>query len=73
MLVHKFDTKQIADDAMKYLNLFHKLPVTDGHTIYTEKSYKINPNGGFYIEYDEIWTKCLGEPIEITLPTNNNE
>jgi hypothetical protein len=71
MLVHKFDTKQIADEAMNYLNVHHGLPVQGGLTKFDETSYKQHPNGYYYIVYSEKWTSVLGEPIEIELNTEH--
>lgn len=73
MLVHKFNTKQIADEAMQYLNQIHGLPVKDGLTKFDEISYYMHPDGFYYMPYSEDWTSELIEPIEIALPTNNNE
>lgn len=71
---YKFDTKQIANEAMGYLNTHHGLPDANGGTSYfSEASYKSHPDNFYYIEYDAEWTSCLGEPIEIELPINNIE
>lgn len=67
MLGYKFETKQIADDAMKYLNSHHGLPTDWGTSYFGEESYKLHTNGFYYIEYNE-YTSCLGEPIEIIPP-----
>jgi hypothetical protein len=69
MLVHKFDTKQIADEAMNYLNVHHGLPVQGGLTKFDETSYKQHSEGYYYIVYSEEWTGILGEPIEVDLNT----
>ena len=73
MLVHKFDTKQIANDAMKCLNQIRGLPVPNGLTKFDERSYYTHPDGFYYMPYSEEWTSVLGEPIEIDLPPINNE
>lgn len=70
---YKFETKQIADEAMGYLNTHHGLPVNGGVTKFDENSYTQHPNGFYYIAYNAEWTSCLGEPIEIELPINNIE
>lgn len=67
---YKFETKQIADEAMDYLNAHHVLPVSGGVTKFGENSYTQHPDGFYYIAYDAEWTSCLGEPIEIELPNN---
>lgn len=69
---YKFNTKQIADDAMNYLNTHHGLPVKGGVTRFDETSYTQHPDGFYYIAYDAEWTSVLGEPIEIELPPINN-
>jgi hypothetical protein len=71
MLGYRFDTKQIADEAMSYLNSHHGLPVKGGLTKFDEKSYKTHPDGYYYIAHDVEWTNVLGQPIEIELPTEN--
>ena len=68
---YKFDTKQIADEAMSYLNTHYGLPVNGGVTKFDETSYIQHPDGFYYIAYDAEWTSCLGEPIEIELPPIN--
>lgn len=70
---YKFDTKQIADEAIGYLNKHHGLPVKGGVTKFDSGSYLHHPDGFYYIAYDAEWTSVLGEPIEIELPTNNIE
>lgn len=70
---YKFATKQIADEAMSYLNTDHGLPVKGGVTKFNETSYIQHPDGFYYIAYDAEWTSILGEPIEIELPINNIE
>jgi hypothetical protein len=72
MLGYRFDTKQIADEAMNYLNTHHGLPVESGVTKFNKNSYLQHPDGFYYIAYDAEWTSCLGEPIEIELPTQNS-
>lgn len=72
MLVHKFETKKIADEAMAYLNTHHGLPVKGGVTKFDENAYKQHVDGFYYKEYDAEWTEVLGEPIEIELPPINN-
>lgn len=67
MLGYKFSTKQIADEAMNYLNTHHGLPVQDGVTKFDENSYNQHSDGFYYIAYDVEWTSVLGEPIEITI------
>jgi hypothetical protein len=62
---YKFDTKQIANEAMAYLNIHHGLPVSKGVTIFNESSYAQHPDGFYYIAYDTEWTSPLGEPVEI--------
>lgn len=69
--VYKFATKQIADEAMRYLNTHHGLPVKGGLTKFDENSYTQHPDGFYYIAYKSEWTSVLGEPIEIELPINN--
>ena len=70
---YKFDTKQIADEAMGYLNVHHGLPSKNGGSSYfSEDSYTQHPDGFYYIAYDAEWTSVLGEPIEIELPPINN-
>jgi hypothetical protein len=64
---YKFDTKQIADESMAYLNTHHGLPVPQGVTIFNESSYNQHIDGYYYIAYDIEWTSPLGEPIEIEL------
>lgn len=68
---YKFITKQIADEAIVYLNTHHGLPVKNGVTKFTEASYKQHDGGFYYIAYDAEWTSCLGEPIEIGMPPIN--
>ena len=68
---YKFETKQIADEAIVYLNTHHGLPLKGGVTKFNSGSYTQHPNGFYYIKYDEVWTSCLGEPIEIELPPIN--
>ena len=68
--IHKFNTKQIADDAMELLNVEHGLPVEDGITKFDNSSYQQHEDGYYFIAYDAEWTSCLGEPIEIA-PINN--
>lgn len=72
MLYYRFETIQIADEAMDYLNTHHGLPVPNGVTKFDESSYKQHPDGFYYIEFDAEWTSVLGEPIEIELPTQSN-
>jgi hypothetical protein len=69
---YKFETKQIADEAIVYLNTHHGLPVKGGVTKFDSGSYFKHDDGFFYIPYDAEWTSCLGEPIEIELPPINN-
>lgn len=69
---YKFSTKQIADDAMGYLNAHHGLPVHGGVTKFDSNSYLQHLDGFYYIAYDAEWTSVLGEPTEIELPTQNN-
>ena len=70
---YKFSTKQIADEAMAYLNTQHGLPAPNGGTsLFGEDSYSQHPNGFYYIAFDAEWTSVLGEPIEIELPPINN-
>jgi len=69
---YKFATKQIADEAMGYLNTHHGLPVKGGVTKFDETSYIQHPDGFYYIAYDAEWASVLGEPIEIELPPINN-
>lgn len=68
--VYKFDTKQIADEAMAYLNTHHGLPVKGGVTKFDENSYTKDPDGFYYIAYDAEWTSVLGDTTEIKLPIN---
>jgi hypothetical protein len=67
--VYKFDTKQIADEAMTYLNTHHGLPVQGGETMFGESSYEQHADGFYYIVFDTKWTSPLGEPIEIEIET----
>lgn len=69
---YKFDTKQIADEAMAYLNTHHGLPVKGGGTKFDENSYTQHPDGFYYITYDAEWTSVLGETVEIELLTQSN-
>lgn len=64
---YKFDTKQIANNAMSYLNTHHGLPVNGGVTMFTEVSYTQHKDGFYYIVFDSEWTSPLGEPIEIEI------
>lgn len=64
---YKFNTKQIADEAMDYLNTHHGLPVQNGVTKYDESSYKQHPDGFYYIPFDAEWTAILGTPTTIEL------
>jgi hypothetical protein len=64
---YKFDTKQIANEAMSYLNTHHGLPTENGITMFGESSYAQHPDGFYYIAYDKEWTSPLGEPVEIEL------
>lgn len=70
MLLYKFNTKQIADEAMMLLNAEHGLPVKNGITKFNENTYQQHEDGYYYIAYDAEWTSCLGEPIEIALINN---
>lgn len=70
---YRFDTKQIADDAMAYLNSHHELPTKNGLTKFDSNSYTQHADGFYYIAYDAEWTSILGEPTEIKLPINNIE
>jgi len=70
--VYKFETKQIADEAMGYLNTHHGLPEKGCVTKFDETSYIQHPDGFYYIAYDAEWTSVLGKPIEIELPPINN-
>ena len=67
--VYKFNTKQIANEAMGYLNIHHGLPVKGGVTKFDENSYTQHADGYYYIAYDAEWTSVLGEPIEIEITT----
>lgn len=67
MLVHKFETKKIADEAMAYLNTHHGLPVKGGVTKFDENAYKQHVDGFYYKEYDAEWTEVLGTPTTIEL------
>lgn len=67
MLEYKFETKQIADEAMDYLNTHHGLPIVGGTSCFSQNSYKLHTDSFYYIEYNE-YTSCLGEPIEIIPP-----
>lgn len=69
---YRFETNQIADEAMDYLNTHHGLPVKGGVTKFNSGSYLQHPDGFYYIPYDSEWTSVLGEPIEIELPPTNN-
>ena len=69
---YKFDTKQIANEAMGYLNTHHGLPVPQGVTIFNESSYAQHADGFYYILFDTEWTSPLGEPIEIELIDSPN-
>jgi hypothetical protein len=69
---YKFDTKQVADEAMGYLNTHHGLPVHEGVTIFNESSYNQHVDGFYYIAYDSVWTSFLGEPVEIEIELTNN-
>ena len=64
---YKFDTKQIANEAMSYLNTHHGLPVNGGVTMFNESSYTQHEDGFYYIAFDSEWTSALGDPIEIYL------
>jgi hypothetical protein len=64
---YKFDTKQIADEAMGYLNTHHGLPVNGGFTKFDNSSYQQHADGYYYIAYDAEWTSVLGEPVEIEI------
>ena len=64
---YKFNTKQIANEAMSYLNTHHGLPVSQGVTMFSASSYVQHPDGFYYIAYDTEWTSPLGEPVEIEL------
>jgi hypothetical protein len=64
---YKFDTKQIANEAMAYLNTHHGLPVQGGETMFGEGSYAQHADGFYYITFDTEWTFPLGEPIEIEI------
>ena len=64
---YKFDTKQIADKAMSYLNTHHSLPTENGITMFGKGSYSQHADGFYYIAFDSEWTSALGEPIEIEL------
>lgn len=72
MLVYKFDSNLIADEAMKYLNTHHGLPVNGGVTKFDSSSYFKHIDGFYYIPFDAEWTSVLGEPIEIEIPKINN-
>ena len=64
---YKFSTKQIADEAMSYLNTHHGLPTKNGITMFGEGSYSQHADGFYYIAFDSEWTSALGEPIEIEI------
>jgi len=64
---YKFETKQVANEAMNYLNAHHGLPVNGGATKFDENSYTKHADGYYYIAYDVEWTSVLGQPIEITI------
>jgi len=64
---YKFDTKQIADEAMAYLNTHHGLPVQGGETMFSASSYAQHEDGFYYIAFDSEWTSALGDPIEIEI------
>ena len=67
---YKFNTKQIANEAMAYLNTHHELPVQGGETMFGESSYIQHADGFYYIGYNLKWTSPLGDPIEIELINN---
>ena len=67
MTGYKFDTKQIADQAMSYLNTHHGLPTKNGITMFGEGSYSQHVDVFYYIAFDSEWTSALGDPIEIFL------
>jgi hypothetical protein len=67
MKVYKFNTKQIADEAMSYLNSHHGLPVKAGLTKFDSNSYQQHADGYYFITYDAEWTSVLGEPVEIEI------
>jgi hypothetical protein len=72
---YRFNTKQIVNEAMGYLNTHHGLPVKGGVTEFDESSYTQHVDGYYYIAYDDEWTSILGEPIEIEInvpPINTN-
>ena len=67
---YKFDTKQIADNAMAYLNSHHELPTKNGLTKFDSNSYTQHDDGFYYIAYDDEWTSVLGEPMQIEIKEN---
>ena len=64
---YKFNTKQIADEAVSYLNTHHGLPVQGGETMFGVSNYTQHADGFYYISFDTEWTSPLGEPIEIEI------
>lgn len=65
---YRFETVQIADERMEFLNTHHGLPVPGGLTKFESGSYAEHADGFYYIPYDADWTSPLGEPIDIELP-----
>lgn len=74
LLVHKFLTKEEADEAMSTLNTYYKLPITPNYgidpiiTMFNSHSYSYHPEDFYYIPYNEQWTFMLKQPEIIILP-----
>ncbi len=64
---YKFDTVEEANLAMQQLNKYYGLPVSNGMSVFDERSY-FQVEDDYCLTEDEMLIPVLGEPIEITIP-----
>ena len=63
---YKFNTVEEADLAMQELNEYYGLPVSNGMSVFDERSY-FQVGDDYCLTEDEMLIPVLGEPIEITI------
>jgi hypothetical protein len=66
---YKFDTVEEADLAMNQLNEYYGLPVSNGISVFDERSY-FQVGDAYCLTEDEMLIPVLGEPIQIEVNEN---
>jgi hypothetical protein len=66
---YKFDTVEEANLAMNQLNEYYGLPVSNGMSVFDERSY-FQVGDAYCLTEDEMLIPVLGEPTEFEINEN---